>query len=276
MPCSPWSARYLELVESGKGLHVVRYTSAPVTEVSASLVFVEDLELDAVSLFRLQERWTESFPDLEVTHAIDGGSSEDEPGVIVGLPPLRIWASSPGTGLLIQSQSDMLLVNWRAKFSDGPYPHFVAIQKVLAEALGHLIEYQAERGAPEPIIMVAGFDYFNRIPLDSSENPEDVLSFIAKPKALESVAGRQISTSYEATFERTVDDGMMHSVRTRLRCRPAGSTPGEALMLSVETRALASDATGTDLVLLDTAHRIGSEVFDLSIEEPYRAKWGRM
>jgi uncharacterized protein (TIGR04255 family) len=255
----------------------VDYANAPVTEVVARLEYLDDLGLDHVQLLRLQDAWSDDYPELQVVPPLE--RAVDSPGPMVqwtaGVPPFRIWAAGKEDGFLLQTQSDMLALNWRATFSQEPYPRYTVMRSRVDAALTRLIAYQEARGLTPPQVVSAGYEYYNRIELGPDESPEDILNFIGSTEQLVQSAGKHTSTTYQAEFERlpTADHPML--VRTLVRCVPARSDSGRALMLSIESSVLASSASVDALVLLDYARDVARRVFDESIEDEFRRKWGR-
>ncbi len=255
----------------------VTYDNAPVTEVVARFDLVDDLELDIVNLVQLQAMWSDAYPEVTVVPAVERDSDVGSSGFQFhqGVPPIRIWAASGDGSFLVQTQGDMMMMNWRAKYSTAPYPRYSEVRRRLLETLSLLGEFQEARGRAVPQVIGAGFDYYNRIQLADGEAPEDILNFVASTETITGLAGTHVATTYQAEFEAppTPGDGML--VSTTVRCVPARSESGRALMLSIATSALATNLDIPPTELLDRAHDISCQVFDRSIEPEYRTRWGR-
>lgn len=253
-----------------------RFELPPVVETAMAVEFAPIPELDAYRLAKLQDRWIERFPIIESRL----GSPSLPPGEGLGPvvfnmngPITRLWASSPGDGLLIQTQSDRLILNWRKDQSTGPYPGFQAeLRPTFVSLWGELSIFLADQNLQPPQPLVAEFNYVNSVVLRPDDTLGDVITLIKAPVAelpgAERVGrfefSRQVTASAEDPFTAEI-------VTTGLpEQRPDGS---HHLVLTVVCRALISPWPNAAIEAIDAAHALASHSFARTVTSERAEQW---
>ena len=137
----------------------------PLTEVALGVVF-EPVEIGAVGLAELSQRWRDEFPNVQEHTALPPLFQPAQPGpglvVEVGHPPLRLWMLTEAADRLVQVQRDRLVVNWR-RISDGEYPRYHALRALLDRKVADLWSFFHERTVPIPLPAAVEATYVNTI-----------------------------------------------------------------------------------------------------------------
>ncbi len=137
----------------------------PLTEVALGVVF-EPVEIGAVGLAELSQRWRDEFPNVQEHTALPPLFQPAQPGpglvVEVGHPPLRLWMLTEAADRLVQVQRDRLVVNWR-RISDGEYPRYHALRALLDRKVADLWSFFHERTVAIPLPAAVEATYVNTI-----------------------------------------------------------------------------------------------------------------
>jgi len=110
----------------------------PIDEVICGLVF-SPLDLSVLHHGVYWDLRHDDFPRSELHPSI-----EDEPSIMLGVPPIRTWLISAADDLLIQLQHDRFYMNWRKRSAE--YPRFndhADVRGLLTRALKEYEQFSA-------------------------------------------------------------------------------------------------------------------------------------
>jgi len=152
---------------------IVDFADPPVVEVVAGVAF-EGLTSDVTAYLSSfwKERLRPTFPQLEMQPPYQpsveafGGPA---PGsgvrfeVQTGLPPTRLWASSPDHQLLIQLQPGWFACNWRKVKPNDEYDHWSKRRDAFNQWYRAFIEYLTTEGLPAPKVTQCEVTYINHV-----------------------------------------------------------------------------------------------------------------
>ena len=155
-----------EMSETRTRVHALPdFERPPLTEVALGVVF-EPVEIGAVGLGELYQRWRGEFPKVQEHAALPPLFEPPQPGlglvVEVGHPPMRLWMLNETEDQLVQAQRDRLVVNWR-RIGDGDYPRYHALRALLGRQLADFWSFLRDRAVPLPPPVAVEATYVNTI-----------------------------------------------------------------------------------------------------------------
>lgn len=255
------------------------FKAPPVVETAMAVEFAPILELDAYRLAKLQDRWIEQFPVIESRHGTPPNPQGENFAPVflaVNSPYTRLWASAPSSGLLVQTQNDRLILNWRRDFSMTPYPGYSnELRPTFTKLWAHLLDFLRDEQLPQPQPTVAEFNYVNSVPLDPGDTLGDVITLIKTPA--DELPGAERIGRFE--FTRQVTASAEHPftaeiVTTGQPGQRADGTPD--LSFTVVCRALISPWAEAAMAAIDAAHALASHSFARTVTSEKSAQWSRI
>lgn len=252
-----------------------KFSDPPVSETAIGLEFPSASMIDAVKLVRLQDAWSAEYPEINEVPGAPPTELTQPTGVTIqfGDSPRRIWAAQPGSGLLLQTQNDRLILNWRKQFSPSPYPGYEALSKEFTRRWEQLKESFARMGVPTPMPHLGEFTYVNAVPLDANETLSDVLTLISPGSA--AIPGTDTFGAFQ--FLREVNDVTApYPAQIQVTGQPNQSPDGRVLIFNVTTRVLLTGRPDQWLAGIDAAHSLASHTFAGIITEAKQRRWGRL
>lgn len=254
------------------------FDAPPVVETAMAVEFASIPELDAYRLAKLQDSWIERFPVIESRNGTPSLPDADSFGSMMipfNAPITRLWASSPGDGLLVQTQSDRLILNWRRDYSTIAYPGYSSELRPTFTALwNELLLFLAgqELSAPQPV--VAEFNYVNLVSLDPEDTLSDVITMVKTPVA--ELPGNEQIGQFE--FRRQVTASAEHPFTAQIVTsgQPAQLADGsQHLALTVVCRALIGPRPDAAMFAIDAAHALASHSFARTVTPTKTEQWRR-
>lgn len=233
--------------------------------------------MDYYRLTRLQSRWESRFPEISdvpgapPTPQISNGQFM----VAMGEVPRRIWAEAPNSGLLVQTQIDRLILNWRRDQSDHAYPgYFAGLRPEYEQLWSEQAEYLDEVGLSVPRPHLAEFTYVNTVNLDPDDSIADVVTLLQRPQlelpGTDSFGRFQFIRDWSPTEEAPFA-GQIH-IAGEPQVLPDGM---RALIFTIVARVIPQGSVGP-LESLDAAHALASHTFSRIVTESKQAQWGRI
>lgn len=168
----------------------------PLTEVALGVVF-EPVEIGAVGLGELYQRWRDEFPKAQEHAALPPlFESPQGPGLVieVGHPPMRLWMLTDAEDRLVQVQRDRLIVNWR-RIGGGGYPRYHALRALLDRQLSDFLSFLRDRAVSAPSPAAVETTYVNTI------EAEGFADFLAAVRPLPERLGRPTEASVSLVFD---------------------------------------------------------------------------
>ena len=135
------------------------YDQPPVVEVALAIQFQSAIGYRSLDLAKFAERWSDELPKvLEKPLLAPMPVDFDSPGIELKVSEEtetpRLWLMDEAESRLVQLQQDRLVVNWRKRPRDAPYPRYVSNRGFLVKAWERLAEvlHDLGRTVPEPLI----------------------------------------------------------------------------------------------------------------------------
>jgi uncharacterized protein (TIGR04255 family) len=193
--------------------------------------------------------------------------------------PWRSWFVSSDDEHLVQLQKDRLLVNWRMRSGQRPYPRYPQLRRRFVAAARELVAFVSERGLPQLVPNQYELSYFNMIPIPPEGTFADIGQVIVGADlARRDRPGRQFTEiMFRAGRILTVEDGTPYGGLT-VDCVPGVDLRGTKvwrLTITVRGRPVEAKIESV-LESLDRAHiEIVTCFADLTTERMQEA-WGRV
>lgn len=241
-----------------------------------AMEFVPPSDLDGIALVRMQDLWVDEYSELQETPGIPPTQVQATGQVQVqfGEPPRRIWATQPNTGLLLQTQADRLVLNWRKEFSRGPYPGYSVLREELARKWATFEHWLSNTGRKSPSPHLVEFTYVNQVEIGSDEGLSSLLTLIRQPD-LELPGSDQLG-QFSFTREVTGDGDNLFPAQISLSGQPSQLGDRKVFVFTVTCRVLpASKADGDPFDALDAAHALASHTFVAAVTSEKQQAWGR-
>lgn len=256
--------------------HLPRFAHPPVVETAMGLEFAPLAGLGFINLTRLQAEWSDRYPNVIEMAGMPPSSIDLAPQqftFVPGLPIARIWAEGLSDGLLVQTQNDRLILNWRKAFSEAPYPGYSALRPKYESLLHEFAAFVAANSLGEIVPGTAEYTYVNNVSLAPGESFEDVLSVFSRPDR--ALPGTPATTRFQ--FIRTVDQsedpsGDPFSAQIFVVGEPQSVDGQNVLTMNVTARVLFSTG-GDPMAALDAAHALSSHTFANITAEAKHAEW---
>lgn len=252
-----------------------KFAHPPVSETAIGVEFTPIAGMDGVKLVHLQDAWSSEYPDLSEVPGAPPSELNPPPGMLIqfGETPRRIWAAQPNTGLLLQSQNDRLILNWRGQFSASGYPGYDALISEYLLRWDQLQTSLAQMGLPSPMPHLGEFTYVNSVALDPGETLSDVLTLIAANSA--DIPGTDTFGAFQ--FLREVNDpSALFPAQIQVTGQPHQTPDGRVLVFNVTARVLTAGQPGEWRSGIDAAHALASHTFAAIITESKQQRWGRL
>ncbi|MCU1525909.1 MAG: hypothetical protein JWO18_2803 [Microbacteriaceae bacterium] len=252
-----------------------KFRFPPVDETAVAVEFGPVAEFDYLQLLRLQDQF---LPDYSVVTEQNGAppSSLVSPAPPAfelnwGMPPRRVWNVGPGTGRLIQTQQDRLILNWRRNDSTDGYPGYRDSLRGEFERLWAVMTgFMATRELPQPVPVLAEFDYVNKVPLLEGDTLAEVVTLIQTPEV--EVPG--VDTFGRFQFVRDVEESETDPYRAQIVVTGEPGVPdeGRLLVFTIAVKVLLSGSTDV-MAAADAAHALASHTFARIITPEKKKEW---
>lgn len=241
-----------------------------------AMEFAPPSNLDGIALVRMQELWLDEYPELQETPGVPPTQIQAAGQVQVqfGEPPRRIWATQPNTGLLIQTQADRMVLNWRKQFSQGPYPGYSVLRGELASKWATFEHWLSNKGQKPPSPHLVEFTYVNQVEIQSDEGLASLLTLIRQPDA--ELPGSDQLGQFSFTREVNGDEANPFPAQISLSGQPSQFGDRKVFVFTVTCRVLPAARPDADsLHALDAAHALASHTFAAAVTSGKQKAWGR-
>lgn len=253
-----------------------RYARPPVVETAIAVQFPPVVGLTMIPLVRLQDAWRARFPRLSEHPGTlpEPTTIAPEAGPILqfGPAPVRIWAEQDETGLLVQTQADRLVLNWRAPSSTGPYPHYEKLRDEFERLWSEFLTRLDGEGLPLPEPQRVDFTYVNDISLHDHEAFEDVITFIEPSETR--LPGTPSMTRFQVLRAIERDAENPFTAQIWISGEPQFGPNGRSLQLNITT-AILGVSPGELWHALDVAHALGGHTFAAATTTIKQQEWDR-
>jgi uncharacterized protein (TIGR04255 family) len=254
------------------------FDNPPVVETAMAIEFPPVEGMDLYRLTRLQSVWEERYPLIESRPGTPPTATPGPfPGVVVnmGAPITRMWASGGENGLLVQSQTDRLILNWRKEASASPYPgYFSTLRPEFSGLWAGLLAFLQSSGLPAPQPTVAEYDYVNWVPLEVSDSLADVVSLVRSPE--KELPGEDQYGRFEFVRQVTASDEHPFTAQISTTGQPEQRPDGSRqLAFTVVCRAVIGASGDDPLAGLDAAHALAAHTFSRIVTEDKLDQWRR-
>ncbi|WP_161972370.1 TIGR04255 family protein [Glaciihabitans arcticus] len=249
-----------------------KFENPPVAETAMGVEFSPVEGLGFIGLTRLQERWAQRFPILTEMGGMPPTYDSAPPFEFVqGTPPVRVWAEGIEDGLLVQTQADRLILNWRHNFTPAPYPGYHMLRAEYEALWNQFLEFLGEFNLRAPAPIAAEYTYVNNVQLNQGETYADVISVIAHPER--ELPGDDMGTRFQFTRGVAPSEENPYPAQIWVAGEPFQGDPS-VLLLNVTTKVLFA-AGGEPLHAIDIAHALSSHTFANITSESKHADWSR-
>lgn len=162
------------------------FTSPPLDEVVLGVQFTPPdgfnttYNGDIYQLFRNDFPLLEEQPPLAPQIEAFGGNPPSGLQINFGEPLAkpRLWFSSTDNSHLLQHQEDRLLLNWRNRSNDTPYPRHQKMASLFAQHLRTIDEFYKATFSQPIVITQAEVGYINIIPVDGLSEVDRWLTLV--------------------------------------------------------------------------------------------------
>ncbi|MEV7767857.1 TIGR04255 family protein [Microbacterium sp. NPDC086615] len=249
------------------------FDSPPVTETAMAFEFPTLAGMDVIKLVQLQSAWGADYPELsEVPGALPTqAAGGDDVFVAFGNEPRRIWAAHPSNGLLLQTQADRLVLNWRKRFTSASYPGYTELRNEFLLRWSQMLDSLSALDLPLPQPHLVEFTYVNNVPLAEGELLSDVLAIISNASRL---PGDETFGTFQ--FVREVQPGdHPFPAQINIQGQPVQAPEGPLLAFRVTARVLVDGDYDAAYLGLDAAHALASHSFAGLVTQKKQEIWGR-
>ena len=257
-----------------------RFKSPPVIEVAMAVEFSPIAEMDFFKLSRLQAEWEDDYPAITEMPAAPPTqlTQNTSPTVTFALGGnlRRIWAAGKDGTLLLQTQNDRLILNWRKVSEETAYPgYFETLRGEFSIRWESLKQYLAKAGLPAPLPVLAEYNYVNAVALNATDAMEDVVTVVRTPK--DELPGEDRFTQFAIVREVTESATDPYTTQINISGQPQATPAGERqLYFTVVAKALIGTKTNDPLDALDAAHALASHSFARIVTDKKQSEWGRI
>ena len=257
-------------------VQLLEYSNPPVIETVVGIEF-SALPIGFMGLAAVHAMWKAEFPStleqeaLPPSRPVAQGAQGFHLQWGSGLPPARLWMLSNDEHLLVQVQSDRLLLNWRRLDAESEtYPRYESLRakfvNLFDDFQGHV---QKEFGMPVTPLAVE-WTYVNRIEADDS-NEGAMFSVWREPNL--KLPGKSMLTRFN-----NVRELESHGLQGQLTvtAEPLAAGEGEPINLTVSTQFFLTPdkSPGDALGAMDDAHRYSRLAFDAITSDDAKKMWG--
>jgi uncharacterized protein (TIGR04255 family) len=253
-----------------------KFDHPPVVEAAIAVEFAPLTGLNNAALNRLQKAWTEKFPDLEDRPGTPPTPLHSDGEILFNVTgpdsPRRIWAAGRGNGLLVQTQNDRLILNWRKQFSRGPYVGFDALKSefsILWEQMGDFVDGE---GLLSRSPTLAEYTYVNAVPIEPGESFNQVVLLLGGSG--NDVPGSESFTRFQFIRDVAIADGHPFNGQIFIQGEPQLYASSRHLVFTVTARVLVGGRPEGPLEGVVAAHALASHTFASIITPEKKAVWG--
>jgi len=234
--------------------------------------------LDLYRLMKLQEVWEADYPKVSDVPGLPPTSVGDaSQGVMIfGEPPKRLWATAATNGLLVQTQADRLILNWRKSEADGPYPGYEKYLRPEFFRLWGLMGQFVEKYAfPFPIPTLAEFTYVNSVALEDGERAQDILTILRDSE--NPLPGSESQTRFQMARAITASESDPFTAQLHVigetQVQPDGR---RRLQFTVTARVLLDAVQDDPGKAIEAAHGLASYTFASIVTLSKQTAWNRL
>lgn len=242
-----------------------KFGQPPVIETVLALEFVPLARLTAIKLVQLQDSWIGSYSMLSEQPALPPNRpAQAQPSfeVLQGAPRMRIWAeAADGSGYLLQSQHDRLVLNWRrpAGATGAAYPGYEQSKARFVEALAALTAFRDHHDLGAILPIAVEFGYVNTIDISEESPLESAIAMLTKPDV--EVPGTARLTRFQTVRGVDKSESDPFSAQITIAAEPL-SVDSRDVSMSVTTRVLLeTEEQASVLRAADAAHALSSHTF---------------
>lgn len=252
------------------------YTDPPVVEVVLGIEFETVANLGAIQLGRLAERWKDRYPialEMQPLAPAPSGLASQFDGLFVnvGAPAIRLWVMTTDESRLVQVQRDRLILNWRRRPADRPYPRYDSLRPLFVEMYEDFQAFLIEGELAIPRPAVVEVSYVNDIATEGMRPTPEILRGVSKyDHHLGAPAARRIVEEFSASG---ISD--CEATLTVTTDSPAGA--GGRTLITLTYRATVTHEAGLEdvLTLMDLGHRDVVLGFSETTTEAMHDHWRR-
>lgn len=162
------------------------YERPPVVEVALAVQLASEIGYRSLDLAGIAERWADTLPNVSERSPLGPMAVElESPPVAFEMTDEtvtpRLWLQSEEGSRLLQLQQDRLVVNWRKRPEDTPYPHYATIHAFLVEAWGRLSSVVDHLSLTLPPPSICEVLYVNRFEEEAGKEVLCDMSAIVAP-----------------------------------------------------------------------------------------------
>jgi uncharacterized protein (TIGR04255 family) len=258
-----------------------KFENPPVVEVALAIEFSHIPGLDNYKLGRLQQEWEQDYPTIRDVPGAPPTPAFDQVNAMqinFGQPIQKIWASAPESGLLVQTQADRIILNWRKNEdkTGGRYPgYFDALRPELQRLWGKMTAFIAAGGLPAPVPHMVEFTYVNAVPLGPNEQLQDVVTVVRSPKHALPGQDRFTRFSIVRDVPGSATDEFTSQIHINGEPRPT-LEGGTALFFTVVARSILGARAFAPFDGLNAAHALASQSFARIVTNEKQRVWKRI
>lgn len=242
-----------------------KFGQPPVIETVLALEFVPLARMTAIKLVQLQSSWLTSYPTLSEQSALPPNRpTQSAPTfeILRGAPGMRVWAESDdGSGYLLQTQNDRLVLNWRRPAgADGTaYLGYEQSKARFVEALDALTAFRTENDLGAILPIAVEFGYVNTIDISEESPLESAFGMLAIPNV--EVPGTARLTRFQTVRGVEKSDSDPFSAQITITAEPL-SIDTRDVSMTVTTRVLLETEEQASVIrAIDAAHALSSHTF---------------
>lgn len=253
-----------------------KFDNPPVVEAAMAVEFAPLSGLNDQALNRLQKSWLDRYPDLEDHPGTPATPLNSDGAMMFNIAgpggPRRIWASGRGNGLLVQTQNDRLILNWRKQFSREPYPYFAVLKTEFEKLWDEMGVFIDGDGLLPRSPTLAEYTYVNAVPIEPGESFGEVVLLLGVPAA--AVPGTESFTRFQFIRDFKIAEGHPFDGQVFIQGEPQLYGTTRHLVFTVTARVLIGGRPEGPIAGVEAAHALASHTFASIITEEKKAAWG--
>lgn len=258
--------------------HHPQFANPPVVEAAMALEFPPIAGLDLFRLMKLQEVWEADYPNVSDVPGVPPTPVSDAPQGVVffGEPPKRLWATAAANGLLVQTQADRLILNWRKSEAEGPYPGYEQnLRPEFFRLWGLMGQFVRENAFPSPIPTLAEFTYVNSVAMQDGEGPQDILTILRDSE--NPLPGSERQTGFQLARAVTASESDPFTAQLHVTGQTQAEPDGRRrLVFNVTARVLLDAGKEDSAAAIDAAHGLASYTFASIVTPTKQTAWNRL
>jgi uncharacterized protein (TIGR04255 family) len=255
-----------------------KFSLPPVVEAALAVEYSPVPGLDFFQLTRLQSAWETRYPQIRDVP----GAPPTEPrsdGSLqflfqFGDAPKRMWASNPVNGLLVQTQNDRLVLNWRKAESEEAYPGYARLRTEYVRLWDQQAEYLAKGGLLMTAPILAEYTYVNNVPLADGDSLATVVTVVQQPP--EELPGKDLFGRFQFIRDIVESETDPYPAQIHITGEPAVIDGQRTLAFTIIARVILGDKADHPLDGLDAAHALASHTFARIVTREKQEAWGRL